>query len=172
MNSRFVVLAALLSCAFASASNATTHTTNLGALEDADFGVVSDVFFLPQTFQDTFNFTLSSTSTITGLMASVGLVDAGWNLSSASGAIASGALTFGSYTFADLAPGSYSLSIFGGARALSGYVATYRVAVAAVPELETWLMLAIGLALAAYQLHRKQKSLGLQALRDESASPA
>ena len=77
MNSRFVVLAALLSCAFASASNATTHTTNLGALEDADFGVVSDVFFLPQTFQDTFNFTLSSTSTITGLMASVRLVDAG-----------------------------------------------------------------------------------------------
>ena len=58
------------------------------------------------------------------------------------------------------------------ARALSGYVATYRVAVAAVPEPETWLMLVIGLGLAAYQLHRKQKSLGLQALRDESPSPA
>ena len=83
-----------------------------------------------------------------------------------------GLLDFGTYSFADLAPGSYSMSIFGSAQAISGYIATYRVAVAAVPELETWLMLIIGLALAGYQLHRKQKTLGLQGLRDESASPA
>jgi len=171
MKSRLFVLA-LLTCAFAGTANAATRTTNLGALSDAEFGVMSNVFFLPQTFQDTFNFTLSATSTVSGVFSPFRLVDAAWNLSSASGAIAGGALSFGSYTFADLAPGSYSLSIFGGARALSGYVATYRVAVAAVPEPETWLMLVIGLGLAAYQLHRKQKSLGLQALRDESPSPA
>jgi hypothetical protein len=172
MKSRFIVLAVLMTCAVAGTANATTRTTNFGALGDADFGVMSNVFLLPQTFQDTFDFTLSSTSTISGLISPVRLVDAFWNLSAASGAIAGGALRFGTYTFADLSPGSYSLSIFGGARALSGYVATYRVAVAAVPELETWLMLVIGFGLAAYQLHRKQKSLGLQALRDESPSPA
>jgi hypothetical protein len=172
MKTRIIVLAALMTCAFAGTTNAAIRTTNLGALSDGDFGIVTNVFFLPQTFQDTFNFTLSSTSTVSGLFSPFRLVDAAWNLSSSSGAIAGGAMSFGTYTFSDLAPGSYSLSIFGGARALSGYVATYRVAVAAVPEPETWLMLVIGLGLAAYQLHRKQKSLGLQALRDESPSPA
>jgi hypothetical protein len=173
MKSRLVIIAALLGLACAATANAVTRTTNLGSLSDGDFGIVSNVFFAPTTFQDTVNFTLTSTSTITGLIASARLVNASWSLSSASGTIAGGQLDFDTYTFADLVPGNYSMSIFGGARALSGYLATYRVAVAAVPELETWLMLIIGLALAGYQLHRKQKTLGLQGLRDdESASPA
>jgi hypothetical protein len=88
------------------------------------------------------------------------------------GALAGGALTLGKYTFADLAPGCYAVAIFGTAKFLSGYAATYRVSVAAVPEIETWLMLLIGLGLAAYQLHRKQKTLGQQVLDDESLGSA
>jgi hypothetical protein len=172
MKTRLITIAALLAFAFSGTAGAVTKVTNLGSLANEDFGAVTNVFFLPTTFQDTINFTLTSTSTISGLIAPFRLFDANWSLSSTSGAIAGGALNFGTYTFADLVPGSYSLSVFGSARALSGYVATYRVAVAAVPELETWLMMIIGLGLAAYQLHRKQKTLGMQALRDESASPA
>jgi hypothetical protein len=172
MKSRIVLIAALLGIAFTGTAGAVTKVTSLGSLGDGDFGAVSNVFFMPTTFQDTVNFTLTSTSTISGLIAPARLLNASWSLSSSSGAIAGGQLNFGTYTFADLVPGNYSMSIFGSARALSGYIATYRVAVAAVPELETWLMLIIGLALAAYQLHRKQKMLGLQGLRDESATPA
>lgn len=77
-----------------------------------------------------------------------------------------------SVTFADLTPASYTAAVFGTARNAGAYGAPFRVSVAAVPEIETWLMLLIGFALAAYQLHRKQKSLGQQVLNDEALSSA
>jgi hypothetical protein len=172
MKSRKVALAALLCFALIGSAGATTKVTNLGTLENGDFGIVSNAFLLPQSFQDTINFTLTSNSTISGIVVPWRLICASWSLSSTMGEIASGALAFGRYTFADLAPGSYSVSIFGKSRALGGYAASYKVAVAAVPEIETWLMLLIGVGLAAYQLHRKQKTLGLQVLRDDSMRSA
>jgi hypothetical protein len=150
------------------AANATTQISNLGSLEDGDFGVVSHLFTKPQSFSDVINFTLTSTSSISGFLASFRLQSASWQLSSASRVLDGGALISGRYTFADLTPGSYSVSIFGDSRAFGFYAATYRVAVAAVPEMETWLMLAIGAGLVAFQLHRKQKALGEQALPDGS----
>jgi hypothetical protein len=153
------------------AANASTHITNLGALEDGDFGLVSGLFTKPQSFEDIINFTLTSTSSITGFVTPFRLQSAGWSLSSSSGVLDSGALSLGRYSFADLTPGSYSMSIFGDSRAFGFYSASYRVAVAAVPEMETWLMLAIGAGLVAFQLHRKQKSLG-QAVPDGSLTAA
>ena len=119
MKSRLVVLAALLGVAFAGSASAITKTTTLGSLSDGDFGVVSNVFFTPTSFVDTINFTLTSTSTISGLVSPARLVDARWMLLSSTGAIAGGLLDFGTYSFADLAPGSYSMSIFGSAQAIA-----------------------------------------------------
>jgi hypothetical protein len=172
MKSKQLILGALLCLAMIGTAGASTKQTNLGALSNGDFGIVGNAFLSSQSFQDTIHFSLSSTSTISGLVTPIRLVNSTWSLSSGAGAIASGALTFGKYTFADLAPGFYTVSIFGSAKSLSGYAATYRVAVAAVPELETWLMLVIGFGLAAYQLHRKQKALGQQALNDDALSSA
>jgi hypothetical protein len=155
------------------AANATTHITNLGELEDGDFGLVGGLFVRPQSFSDVINFTLTSTSSITGFFTPFRLQSASWSLSSASrGLLDGGALSLGSYSFADLSPGSYSVSIFGDSRAFGFYAASYRVAVAAVPEMETWLMLLLGAGLVAFQLHRKQKTLSQQALPDGSPSAA
>jgi hypothetical protein len=167
MNLKKFVLVTLL-FAGSVAANASTHITNLGELEDGDFGLVGGLFVQPQSFADVVNFTLTSTSSISGFFTPFRLESASWSLSSSSGLIDGGALSLGSYSFADLTPGSYSVSIFGDSRAFGFYSASYRVAVSAVPEMETWLMLAIGLGLVAFQLHRKQKSLGQQALPDGS----
>lgn len=172
MKSRQLIIGALLCLTLIGTAGASTRRTNLGALSDGDFGIVGNAFSISQSFQDTIHFTLTSTSTISGLVTPVRLISATWSLSNALGALAGGALTLGKYTFADLAPGGYTVAIFGRAKYLSGYAATYRVSVAAVPEIQTWLMLLIGLGLAAYQLHRKQKALGQQVLSDEALSSA
>jgi hypothetical protein len=167
VKSRQLLIGTLLCLTLIGTAGASTKRTNLGALSDADFGIVGNALAFSPSFQDTvhFNRTRTRTSTISGLVTRVRLTSATSNLSNAMGALAGGALTFGKYTFADLAPGCYTVAIFGTAKYLGGYAATYRVAVAAVPEIETWLMLLIGLGLAAYQLHRKQKALGQQVLR-------
>jgi len=172
MKTRHLIMGALLCLALISPAGASTKRTNLGALANGDFGIVGNAFSLSQSFQDTVHFNLKSASTSSGLIVPVRLVDATWNRSDGMERLAGGALTLGKYTFADLAPSSYTVAIFGTAKYLSGYASTYRVSVAAVPEIETWLMLLIGLALAAYQLHRKQKALGQQVLIDEASSSA
>jgi len=172
VKSRQLIMGALLCLTLIGTAGASTKRTNLGALSDGDFGIVGNAFVFSESFQDTIHFTLANTSTISGLVAPVRLTNATWSLSNAMGTLTGGALTFGKYTFADLTPGSYTVAIFGTAKYLSGYAATYRLSVAAVPEIETWLMLLIGLALAAYQLHRKQKALGQQVLSDEALSSA
>lgn len=172
MKSRHLAFGLLMSIALIGSAGAATKTTNLGSLQDGDFGLVDNAFLLPQTFADTVNFTLTKTSTISGTFLPIRLLDAGYSLwSSTLGQVSAGALSFGHYSFADLAPGSYSVSLFGSSRALGAYAATYHVAVAAVPELETWLMMIIGAALLAYQLQRKHKALGTR-LRDDSLHPA
>jgi len=168
---RNLVLSAVLFTGSLSA-NASTQLTDLGELGDGDFGLVSNLFIKAQTFEDVINFTLTSTSTINGFVTPFRLQSANWSLSSSAGVLDGGALTLGRYSFADLTPGSYSVSIFGTSRAFGFYSASYRVAVAAVPEMETWLMLAIGAGLVAFQLHRKQKALGNQALPDGSLTAA
>jgi hypothetical protein len=172
VKSRQLIIGAFLCLTLIGTAGASTRHTNLGTLSDGDFGIVGNAFVFSQSFLDTVHFTLANTSTISGLVTPVRLVGASWSLSNAMGALAGGALTPGTYTFADLAPGSYAVAIFGTAKYLSGYAATYRVSVAAVPEIETWLMMLIGLGLVAYQLHRKQKALGQQVLSDEALSSA
>ena len=172
MKARQLVLGALLSLALLGSATAGTRITNLGTVEDGNFGFTANIFFGSQSFSDTLNFTLTQTSTFSGFILPINLVESGFRLASAMSTIATGPLAVGTYSFADLAPGSYSFSIFGTTRFIGGYAATYRVAVAAVPELETWLMIIIGMGLVAFQLHRKQKALGLQTLRDDPAVPA
>ena len=53
------------------AANASTHVTNLGTLEDGDFGLVGGLFAKSQSFEDIVNFTLTSTTSITGFVHAV-----------------------------------------------------------------------------------------------------
>jgi len=172
MKSRQLIAAAFLCLALTGTAGASIKRTTLGALSNADFGVVGTDLSFAQSFQDAVHLAVASTSTVGGLVTPIRQINATWRLSNAAGTLTGGALTVGRNTFADLAPGSYALSMFGTANYLSGYGATYHVSVAAVPEMETWTMLAIGLVLAAYQLHRKQKALGQQVLNDEALSSA
>jgi hypothetical protein len=168
MNLRKLILAAVLLTG-PLVANANTQLTRLGALGNGDFGLVGAAFAKAQCFESIINFTLAGTSTLSGVVTPFRLQSAHWTLASSSGVLDGGALTLGKYSFADLTPGSYSFSIFGTSRAFGFYTASYRVAVAAVPELETWLMLAIGAGLVGFQLHRKQKALGQQALPNGSS---
>lgn len=146
MKSRRLIKAALLAMCLTGAAAASTSRTNLGALPDGDFGIVGNAAALSQSFQDT----VRSSKTV----------------------VKEGALTLGRHAFADLTPGSYTAAVFGPARNAGANSAVYRASVAAVPEIETWLMLLVGLGLAGYQLHRKQKALGQQVLSDEAMSSA
>jgi hypothetical protein len=127
---------------------------------------------LSQSFQDTIQLTLASASAIDGAKAADGLSTASGSVSKAMGSLNAGALMLGTYTFADLTPGTYAVAVFGPTRIPGANAASYRASVAAVPEIETWLMLLIGVGLVAYQLHRKQKALGQQVLNDEAMSSA
>ncbi|MET0497401.1 MAG: FxDxF family PEP-CTERM protein [Steroidobacteraceae bacterium] len=155
----------ILSCGFIGTVNATVKTTELGALQDGDFGFIANGFGSAGSFADVITFSLGSTSNISGWSNSFRLMpDVTYVLRSltANLDVAMGAFSSGSYSFEDLAPGNYSLGISGSNRLFGGYAAFYSVA--AVPEPETWLMIVIGMGLVAFQLQRKQKSLRQQSL--------
>jgi hypothetical protein len=165
MKSLRVFAAVILMFGAIGSVNATVKTTELGALADGDSGFISNGFGSAGSFADLVTFSLDTTSTISGWAAAFRLVpDVSYVLHSLTSNldIAGGSFSTGNYSFADLAPGSYQLSIAGHNRLFSGYTAFYSVA--AVPEPETWLMIVIGLGLVAFQLQRKQKSLQQQSL--------
>jgi len=169
MRARWLI-ALVLSVGMIGAASATMKQTQLGALDDGSQGTVSNLFGSAGTFNDTIDFSLSSMSTISGFVTAIRLVDANWKLTSGSTTLGSGVFETGGYSFADLAPGAYTVSIFGGSRFISGYSATY--AVSAVPEAQTWLMILVGLGLVAFQLRRKHKTLPHQALAEPGPPPA
>lgn len=172
MKSRQLITGALLSLCVLGPAAASATRTNLGTLPDGDFGIVGSALGLSQSFQDTIHVTRTRTSPIDGSGTPVRLITADWSLSKVMGSLKGGAPTPGRHTFADLTPGSYEVAVFGPQRNPGGYAPSYRASVAAVPEIETWLMLLIGLGLVAYQLHRKQKALGQQVLDDGAMSSA
>lgn len=163
-----VIAALVLSTGLLGTANAAIKETSLGTLSDGQAGLVGNFFSSVDTFTETFHFTLSSMSTISGWVSTSGLSDASWTLSSGGTTLASGAFGNGLYSFSHLAPGAYTASIFGTSAFNSGYLAQY--AVTAVPEAETWLMIAIGFGLVAFQLHRKHKTLRQRALEDSPQS--
>lgn len=152
-----VVLAFLVSLGMISAASATMKQTELGALAGGDSGYVANLFGSAGTFRDTINFSLTSASSIRADVFATRLTDVSWSLTSGSTLFGSGVFESGRYSFADLAPGAYTVSIFGRNRFASSYIARY--AVTAVPEAQTWLMILIGLGLVAFQLRRKHKGL-------------
>lgn len=162
MKSPRMFLALVLSLGLAGVANATTHKIDdLGALNDGSFGYIANGFGSAGSFSDMVNFTLNTSSRLSGLVAAMGL-DANFALQFGPTTIASGAFETGQYSFADLAPGNYVLSIFGTNNTFGAYTATYNVA--AVPEAETWLMIIVGLGLVAFQLQRRQRTLRQQTL--------
>ena len=165
------IFGALLCLALVGTASASTQRTNLGALADGEFGAVGNALAHSRSFQDTVRVT-RPTSTFSRVVAPVRLTTATSSPYNRVGLTTRGALTSSKYSFSDLTPGAYTAAIFGTAKYLDGYGATYRASVAAVPEMETWLMLLIGVGLAGYQLHRKQKTLGQQVLSDEALNSA
>jgi hypothetical protein len=165
MRSAKALLALVLTLGFVGSAGAVTHKSDdLGSLSSGEFGFIGNGFGDAGSFSDVVNFSLTGQSTLSGYIADLG-VDAGFALIHAGSTIATGPFATDQYSFADLAPGNYSLSIFGTNSTFGGYIASYNVA--AVPEAETWLMIVIGLGLVAFQLQRKQRSL-----RHQSLSPA
>jgi hypothetical protein len=168
MKSTRLITGALLAICLSGATAASTARTNLGALPDGDFGILDDAVAFSQSFQGAVRSTLRSAPMVDG-QVTPRLINANWRLSKA--VVKQDAQTADGHAFADLTPGAYAAAAFGPARN-PGVYATYRGSIAAVPEIQTWLMLLIGFALAAYQLHRKQKALGQQVLSDEAMSSA
>jgi len=171
MKSRQLITGALLSMCILGPAAASATRTNLGTLPDGDFGIVGSALG-SQSFQDTIHVIRTSASELDGSGAPARLITADWSLSKVMASLKGSALASGRHTFADLTPDSYEVAIFGPQNNPGGYAANYRASVAAVPEIETWLMLLIGLGLAAYQLHRKQKALGQQVLDVDAMSSA
>lgn len=160
-------LALILSVGIIGSAEATMKQTHLGALGDGSNGFIANLFGSAGTFEDTIDFSLSARSSISGIVLAAGLVNASWKLTSGGNTLGSGGFGTGVYSFADLAPGAYSVSIFGSNQLFSGYVANYAVnAVSAVPEAQTWLMILIGLGLVAFQLRRKHNTLPHHALAE------
>lgn len=162
MKSSRVLLAVMLVFGFTGVANAVTHKVDeLGALSGGDSGFIANGFGSAGSFADIVNFSLTAPSRISGYVAALG-IDADFTLNFGSTTIAGGPFSTDQYSFADLAPGNYSLSIFGTNNTFGGYIGSYNVA--AVPEAETWMMIIVGLGLVAFQLQRKQRSLRGQSL--------
>ena len=117
------------------------------------------------SFADTFNFKLGGT--LSGLAASftsvsnISAFDAFLQEHTAGGWTQLGTAFSTSETFSGLTSGKYRLEVVGFVPSTSGFYSG-NLAVAAVPEADTWLMFLIGSGLVAYQLRRKQKSIPRQ----------
>ena len=164
-----------------SAASAFAATSNLTVVDGAVY--FGNDFSVGTTFTDTFNFTLTAATDITGTASSSYLtigqfVFSGVDLTSVTLASQSGTETslvynFGSGSFttntwtfsaANLAAGSYSLIVSG----VSGFASTVDAKSSyggsltftpAVPEPETYGMLALGLGLVGFAARRRQNGI-------------
>jgi hypothetical protein len=97
------------------------------------------------------NFTdLGGSSTFEGVTLNIlrGFTTTGPSLGGISG--------FGNFSFFADAAGAYTALLFGGLN----HPGTVSFDITVVPEVETWVMMLVGVGLIAYQLRRKNKSLG------------
>jgi hypothetical protein len=110
------------------------------------------------SFTDTISFDLKGLADLGGVLGDTNI--SGFTATISGGSFgAPTAITSPSYLFADLSPGSYTMTFKGTATgAFPGIYGTF-FSVAAVPEPDTWLMLVIGAGLIGFQLRRKQKVL-------------
>lgn len=162
-----VLFGAVLAMGIAPASNAKVYSFS-------NDSTTTYVGFAPRgSFTDQFSFSLASDSIVSGnftkfLVNSVqlsfkALADTTWTAITPTNnnpvfstfALGGGALSSGDYLFRISGNGVGFLPIrtYGGT-----------LAVAPVPEPETWAMLTVGSLLVAYQLRRKQKALAQQPL--------
>lgn len=168
-------LAAIL--ILATAGTAHARTTDLGTLDSGLYSF-GNVLSFGESFTDHVSFTLDTAADVASFIKSFDMSLLGFDLigidnftASLQRATTSGYTTLFSATatspisFDDfLAPGSYRLSIGGTASGFFGGLYRGTLQVAAVPEVETWLMILIGVGIVLYQLGRKQRSLERQPL--------
>lgn len=125
-------------------------------------------------FSNQYNFALAAPANVNGFASSLnvslgdfgllGIKNFSVQLQGLGSALTPGFVSATSFSFADLAAGSYSLLVSGVVTGLLGGLYGGKIQVAAVPELETWLMILIGAGLVLLQLRRKQRSLPQQTL--------
>lgn len=164
-----------------SAASAFAATSNLSVINGTVY--FGNDFAAGQTFTDTFNFTLSELTDITGTASSTYLTIGNWvfsgvdltsvTLNAVSGTETSlvynfdgGSNTTNTWKFgaSNLAPGSYSLVVSGiaGIASIPDAKASYGGNItftAAVPEPETYGMLALGLGLVGFAARRRQSGV-------------
>jgi opacity protein-like surface antigen len=158
-----VVLAVLLAVGAMPAVNAkiidvekTGGTTTLNGSVEEGIKNITDVF----------KFSLSKTSNLSAnfdayfLGTTATISSFAWTLEKYDTSTKKWTSLGSSPTFSNLTSGKYRFDFDGSTKGKifdGGYAGSYTVA--AVPELDTWLMLLIGVGLVIYQLRRKQKTL-------------
>ena len=163
-----IVLA--LSVLIGSSAGVQAKVTHLGKLTDGEARATTGRVHGNGAFADTVTFRLASESYIADVFTAlkgiksftIELFSGGSLLGSFSGGAASSpATSYPTHLFGALGPSStgqhYSLTISGTGSRHAGYFNA--LAVSAVPEADTWLMLMAGVGLVALQLRRKQRSL-------------
>jgi hypothetical protein len=145
---------ATLALAMTTGASAGVFGIPLGTDNTVVLGVVA-----PGAFTDTLGFSLSGPSTVTDLFAPI------FNVGQFSYSLydLTTSTSLGSKKSYTVGSGSYDW-IFKGIGTsfiipLGVYFGDYHVSAAAVPELDTWLMLAVGAGLLVYQLRRRQSAL-------------
>jgi hypothetical protein len=173
----FLAALAFLLAAPAAFAQSCTSTTNLGTLSTRDTSI-SHWFTRAQHFNDCYNFSLGSSSDVSGLTAELDLsikfdVDV-TSVTLIGGSLGSGrSLTAntGEFEFDNLAAGVYRLIVSGDVTRVAsfgtllgvgyaGSISATPVSVAApVPEPETYAMLAMGLGLVTWVTRRRRQAL-------------
>ena len=152
-----------------------TETFNLGSMGPPDTALLANGYTSTGTYVDCYNFSLEAPAQALGVTFSW---DASTtrNISIASVSLSGGSLsgtvtdpTAGSFSFTNLLAGAYQLAITSNVTRQQawipvnfgvGYVGvleTQRVVAAAVPEPETYAMLALGLGVVGWAARRRQR---------------
>jgi hypothetical protein len=141
-------------------------STGVAFANVAVVSVKGDVNHLPDTFADTFTLDLPAPGPYTVNLRHNGGPDVFETLalqifagSGTSGTALAGISGPGTFSFNANSAGLYTAFLFGDKSKAHGG-GTFEISVAAVPELETWVMLLAGMALIGYLLRRKGQLTG------------